>query len=190
MMLRSFSFANSFFLMLFLVNIFKETGFGGNYYSQSVLKCNLSQLCGHPYFYFGQSVVYGKLDSFDVASFLPKWSISLWQKTEKFKTHWHNWMAFNNLFSCIVVILWLTQKKWILLDFFFFPFLGSCHFIPSTFLKMFCALSKFFFQSYWRSCCLIISVSIDLSFYCDAIRPRWRWKLYFRGETKFYQWMA
>ena len=100
-----------FFLMLFPVNIFKETGFGGNYYSQSVLKFNLSQLCGHPYFYFGQNVVYGKLDSFDVASFLPKWSTSPWQKTEKFKTHWHNWMAFNNLFSCIVVMLWLTQKK-------------------------------------------------------------------------------
>lgn len=72
MMLRSFSFAKFFFLMLFLVNIFKETGFGGNYHSQSVLKFNLSQLCGHPYFYFGQNVVYGKLDSFDVGSFLPK----------------------------------------------------------------------------------------------------------------------
>jgi len=29
--------------------------------------------------------------------------------------------------------------------FFFFAFLGSCHFIPSTFLKMFCALNKYLF---------------------------------------------
>ena len=133
MMLRSFSFANFFFLMLFLVNIFKETGFGGNYHSQSVLKFNLSQLCGHPYFYFGQNVVYGKLDSFDVGSFLPKWST--WQKTEKFKTHWHNWMAFNNLFSCIVVMLWLTPKKMNFTWFLFLSFSWQLSFHPFNFLK-------------------------------------------------------